>query len=61
LPLQKSVWIHPFKCKDEISLLKNFFGFRDSELRFIMTKDIGSDKQLKEKFELIKRDKKDDK
>ncbi len=51
-PLQKSVWIYPFNCKDEIGLLKNFFGFTEKEFRLIITKDIGKDEELKKLFEL---------
>lgn len=29
--LQKSVWIHPFDCGDEIELLKDFFGLSQDE------------------------------
>ena len=28
--IQKSVWIHPYPCKDEVILLQDFFGFKDN-------------------------------
>lgn len=40
-PLQKSVWIHPYNCYDEIELLRNFFGLTHKEMRLIITDDIG--------------------
>ena len=51
-PLQKSVWLHPFDCKDEIELLRTFFGLDDNELRFIVTKDIGEDYKFREFFKI---------
>lgn len=52
LPLQKSVWIHPFDCKDEIELLKSFFGLSDKELRLIIAQNIGDDKEFRKRFRL---------
>ena len=51
-PFQKSVWIHPFDCKDELALLKDFFGLQDSELRLIVAENIGKDSDLKKVFKL---------
>ncbi len=51
-PLQKSIWLHPFKCDDEIEVLRDFFGFSDNELRVIVAEDIGSDKKFKKFFNL---------
>ncbi|MBU3965134.1 hypothetical protein KKG29_00865 [Patescibacteria group bacterium] len=50
--LQKSTWIHPFDCRPEIELLKDFFGFTESELRLIVAADIGNDSKLKKIFKL---------
>lgn len=41
--LQKSVWIIPFDCRDEIELLKNFFGLSEEEIKLIIAVDIGED------------------
>lgn len=51
-PLQKSVWIYPFNCHDEIAVLKDFFGLSEKEVRIIVAEDIGSDRNLKEIFKL---------
>lgn len=50
--LQKSVWIIPYDCKDEIYLLKDFFGLEDSELRLIVAKEIGNDSAFVKLFKL---------
>jgi len=31
---QKSVWLHPFECKNEIKTLKEFFGLNDKQIQF---------------------------
>lgn len=51
-PLQKSVWIHPFNCSDEINLIKDFLGLTDKEVRLIIAKDIGRDDWLRKRFRL---------
>ena len=51
-PLQKSVLIHPFDCKDEIELLKDFFGLTEKEVRLIVSPDIGKEKELRKIFRL---------
>jgi len=51
-PLQKSVWIHPFDCRDEIELLRDFFGLGEKEVRLIVAQDIGNDAWLKEIFKI---------
>lgn len=48
--LQKSVWVHPFNCKTEIELLKDFFGFSEKEMRLMIVENIGNDKELKKLF-----------
>ncbi|OIO46061.1 MAG: hypothetical protein AUJ31_02640 [Parcubacteria group bacterium CG1_02_39_15] len=48
--LQKSVWVHPFNCKAEIELLKDFFGFSEKEMRLMIVENIGNDKELKKLF-----------
>ncbi|MBU1130115.1 hypothetical protein KKE45_02225 [Patescibacteria group bacterium] len=49
---QKSVWINPFNCEDEIKLLKEFFGLKDSEMRFIVAEKIENDSQFRKFFKL---------
>jgi len=51
-PLQKSVWVHPFGCRDEIELLRKFFGLNQKELRLIIAQDIGPDDWLREIFKI---------
>jgi len=50
--LQKSVWIHPFDCRDEIELLKDFFALTEKEIRLIIAYNIGKDNWLREKFKI---------
>jgi len=50
--LQKSVWVCPFNCKDEIELLRSFFGLNESELRFIVAEDVGSSEELRKFFKI---------
>lgn len=45
--LQKSVWIHPFNCQDEIGLLRDFFELKEEEMRLIIAHDIGKDEQIR--------------
>jgi len=51
-PLQKSVWIHPFDCQNEIQVLREFFGLNQKEMRLIIAENIGSDDRLKEIFKI---------
>lgn len=51
-PLQKSVWVHPFRCEAEIDLLREFFGLSEKELRLIIAENIGNDSKLKEIFNI---------
>jgi len=51
-PLQKSVWIHPFDCRDEIELLREFFGLSKDEVRLILAENIESDDWLREIFKI---------
>lgn len=50
--LQKSVWVHPFDCRAEVELLRDFFGLNEKELRLIVADDIGNDAEIKRKFML---------
>lgn len=51
-PLQKSVWVQPFDCSDEINLLKDFFGLSDKEVRLVIAENIGESRNLKKLFKL---------
>lgn len=50
--LQKSVWVCPYDCRDEIGLLKSFFNLSEEELRTIVAKNIGTDHALKKFFNI---------
>ncbi len=50
--LQDSVWIIPFDCRDEIELLRDFFGLNHKEMRLIVAEDIGPDDWLRKIFKI---------
>jgi len=51
-PLQKSVWICPYKCRDEVELLREFFGLNKKEVRLITAENIEDDNYLRKIFKL---------
>ncbi|MFH1462557.1 MAG: hypothetical protein ABIG08_02625 [bacterium] len=51
-PLQKSVWICPYKCEDEIGLLREFFGLDKREVCLITAETIENEKFLRKIFNL---------
>lgn len=50
--LQKSIWIYPHDCKEEVKLLQKFFSFSELELRIILAEDIGNDTKYRKLFKL---------
>src|SRR3989344_6121250 len=50
-PLQKSVFIYPYECKDEIDFIVEFFKLKPY-VRFILAKETDIDLDLKYKFKL---------
>ena len=50
--LQKSVFTHPFECKDEIDYLIEFYDIRRF-VRFIIADSIDNELHLKQKFNLV--------
>jgi DNA-binding transcriptional regulator PaaX len=50
--LQESVWIHPFDCKREIELLKDFFGFTSKEIQLIIAEQVENPDFLRTKFKI---------
>lgn len=50
--LQKSVWVHPWDCRAETDLLRDFFGLKEDELRLMVVENMGNDKKIKEFFKL---------
>ncbi|GAG92292.1 unnamed protein product, partial [marine sediment metagenome] len=51
-PLQKSVWVSPHRCKDEVNLLRVFFGLNEKEVRLITANDIEDDGFLRKTFKI---------
>lgn len=50
---QKSAWIIPYECKDEIELLKSFFGLSGKEIKLIIAQNIDGEENLKKTFKLV--------
>lgn len=50
--LQKSVWVYPYSCEDEIQLLKDFLGLGSREIRVILAEKIEEDSNLRKIFKL---------
>lgn len=50
--LQKSVWVYPYDCRDEIELLREFFGLDKKQVRLIVADDVEEDIYIKEIFKL---------
>jgi len=50
-PIQKSVFIYPYECKNEVDFITEIFQLRPY-VRFILAKSIDIDLELKEKFDL---------
>jgi len=39
---QKSVWLHPFDCEKQISILKDFFGLNEHQIQFFTSEKISN-------------------
>jgi DNA-binding transcriptional regulator PaaX len=50
-PVQKSVFIYPYECKNEVDFIVEVFNLRPY-VRFIMAKSTDIDLELEEKFDL---------
>lgn len=50
--LQESVWVHPFDCRAEVELLKDFFGFTSKEIQLIIAEQIENPDFLRAKFKV---------
>lgn len=50
--IQKSVWVHPYDCRDEIELLKSFFGLKPAQVLLFTTDRISHEVGLKAHFKL---------
>ena len=51
--VQKSVWIYPYDCTEEVQLLKDFFGLNDSHVRLVTTNSIGDDSAYRRHFKIV--------
>lgn len=51
-PMQKSVFIHPYECKDEIDFITEIFELAPY-VRFLRVKDIDIELDLKDRFRLF--------
>lgn len=47
---QKSIWVHPFECRDEIFVLARAFEV-DKHVEYILCKDVSAGEYLREEFE----------
>src|SRR3989338_4852645 len=54
LPLQKSAWIHPYPCKDEVDVLRDFFCLTQKEVCFLTIERIENEKSFLKRFNLIR-------
>ena len=52
VPFQKSAWLHAFDCRDEIELLKDFFGLSNREVCLITVENIPMEDSFKKHFGL---------
>jgi CRISPR-associated endonuclease Cas2 len=50
--LQKSVWVHLFDCKEEIELLREFFGLDKKQIQVLLVDKIESDLPLRKIYKL---------
>jgi len=51
-PMQKSVFIHPYECKNEIDFITEMFELAPY-VRFLRVKDVDIELDLKERFHLL--------
>lgn len=51
-PLQKSIWIYPYPCKEEIELLRGFFGLNKKQIQVLEATRLDDDKFLRNFFKL---------
>ncbi len=51
-PMQKSVFIHPYECKNEIDFITEIFELAPY-VRFLRVKDVDIELDLKERFHLL--------
>lgn len=52
IPVQKSVFVWPYECRDEVDFLIELFDLR-SFVRYLVVKEIDNDLHLRAKFNLV--------
>ncbi|MDO8564859.1 MAG: hypothetical protein Q7R88_02595 [bacterium] len=50
--MQKSVWIYPHDCREELDFLRNFFDLKERNLRLLTTDKIGDDRYFRKMFKI---------
>ena len=50
--VQKSVWLHPYDCMEQIDLLKEFFELSEEHVRVVVADSIGEDTYFRKHFKL---------
>ncbi len=50
--MQKSVWILPYDCRDEVKLIRDFFGVPPAQLCLIVASEIEQAHELRKRFRL---------
>lgn len=50
-PFQKSMFLYPYNCKEEIDFIKDYFNAHD-HIRYFLVKDFEGNKKLKSYFKL---------
>ncbi len=50
--LQKSVWIHPFDCTEQVNLLRDHFSLSSTQLRLVLVTSIEDDQELRRHFRI---------
>jgi DNA-binding transcriptional regulator PaaX len=48
--LQKSVWVYPFECREDVGRLVRGLGIHESECRLVTVTDMGDDRSLRAYF-----------
>ena len=51
-PLQKSIWVYPFPCREEIKLLREFLGVDKKQIQILEVIKLENDKFLKKHFQI---------
>ena len=50
--LQKSIWVHPFRCENEITLLREFLGATSKQIQVLEVSKMENDKRLRDIFQV---------